>query len=259
MADEFENPQEELSRVVRVIRQYEGILRTASDPYLQDRARTKLAALRRRREHLERTFELDGDALEDSLSKRPEPAPEGPYLALARSLCGVDENVHDAEVAALDTYIGCFGREFLVLLSERQLKLDFKHSLDRDNFYHRFQSVVRKMGDYKGDLAHLTAEETRSDLQHDIQRRSFKMRRGVVVEASRFFADVATFALELIEDVETDGYKCLNGGQTVRFDRVEGRRHLEGIVVLDALKQIRAYSMEVVEFLNVPDFESQES
>ncbi len=258
MADEFGNPEQDLAKLERVIGQYELVLRTAVDSAQRGRVLDKLKSLRAYRERLLRTFELAEPAEAEEPESSADPYERYAYLALARSLCGPEDPEGDRETAALTTYFTCFGAEFLVLLSERQLKLDFKYSLDRDAFYRRYQELDRKLADLREEILKAERGEHRPELREEAHKRAFKMQRSVVVEAHRFFKAVAGFAGDLIEDIETEGFKCLNGKATVRFEAVEGRRHLAGVRVLDALKQMRGYAAEVVDFLNVPDFEAQE-
>jgi len=258
MADEFGNPEEELAKLERVIRQYEGILRTAVDPGQQERALEKLKSFRAHRDKLRRTFELAPQEKAQDGEGPADPLERFSYLALARSLCGPEDEQTDRETAALSTYLRCFGHEFLVLLSERQLKLDFKYSLDRDSFYRRYQELERKLDDLRQEILKAERGEHRPELMQEARRRAFKMHRSVAVEAHRFYKAVVAFAGDLIEDIETEGFKCLNGNAAVRFDAVEGQRHLNGVRVLDALKQMRGYAAEVIDFLNIPEFEAQE-
>jgi hypothetical protein len=257
MADELGNPEQDLAKVERAIKQYEGIFRTAVDPGQQERVSAKLRALRSYRDKLRRAFDV---AEPGETAAPPEVAAEDEetYLVLARSLCGLERQDIDRDTAVLVLYLRCFGQEMLVLLSERQLKLDFKYSLDRDAFYRRYQELDRKIEDLVQEVLRSERGEHRPDLRQEALKRAFTMRRSAAVEAHKFFKSIVKFATDLIEDIETEGFKCLNGTATVRFDAVDCKRHLGGLVVLDALKVVSGYAAEVVEFLNIPDFEAQE-
>jgi hypothetical protein len=257
MADELGNPDQDLARVERVIKQYEGILRTSVDPGQHERVFEKLKSLRSYRDKLRRAFEV-AEPKANADAAESDPPQDEPYLVLARSLCGNERQDIDRDTAILVLYLHCFGREMLVLLSERQLKLDFKYSLDRDAFYRRYQELDRRVEDLVQEVLRAERGEHRPDLRQEALKRTFTMRRTAAVEAHKYFKSVVRFATDLIEDIETEGFKCLNGTATVRFDAVEGKRHLDGVTVLDALKQVRGYAAEAVGFLNVPDFEAQE-
>src|SRR5208337_3334498 len=55
------------------------------------------------------------------------------------------------EMYHLAVYARHFENEFLPTLTEKQLKLDFKYSLDRDAFYNSFQAIQRKISSYRDE------------------------------------------------------------------------------------------------------------
>jgi hypothetical protein len=165
----------------------------------------------------------------------------------------------DLEVSRLELYTLFFEKEFLPFLTEIRLKLDFKFSMERDSFYHRFQDVKRKIADYREEGARLAEESLTKQMETEMRARAFKLIRVLTMEASRFFRAISRFATELAEDAGREGVKCLNGGVLVRFEKIEGKRHLEGQTVREGLVQLAELAEEVVEFLNVPDIESQEN
>jgi hypothetical protein len=69
---------------------------------------------------------------------------------------------------------------------------------------------------------------------------------------------VARFTGVLVTDIEAGGLICLNADDTLHFDRIEGKRSFEGRNVHEALKELKNFAREVVDFLNVPQIESRE-
>ena len=146
-----------------------------------------------------------------------------------------------------------------MIFSERKMRLDFQHSLERDSYYHRFQDVARKMKDYEDELGIVEEEaDQRVDETVEKRKRTLKMKRVLSLEANKFFNSVIDFTGELVDDIKVDGLKCLNGHETVLFDDIEGKRFLEGKTLREALQSIREFSIEVRDLLNVPDFYVQE-
>jgi hypothetical protein len=94
--------------------------------------------------------------------------------------------------------------------------------------------------------------------EEDMRKRSFKKKRNVIVEADKFLRSVARFSAGLVTDIEAGGLICLNAEDTLCFDRIEGKRFFEGQKVHKALVELKAFAREVIEFLNVPQIESQE-
>ena len=159
----------------------------------------------------------------------------------------------------LARYLQFFEYEFLPLLSEAKLKLDFKHSLERDGFYHRFGNLRRLFADLKDEDSRMDPYFVEKHAE-DLRQRSFKKKRNLAVETDRFFRSLVRFSGGLVDDVAEGGSVCLNHGDTLHFDRrIEGKRYLEGETVKGALGQLNNLGKEIVSFLNVPQIESQES
>lgn len=250
-------PEEELKRLNRLIRQFESVQKSTTDPLQRDRVSIQLKKLKTYREKVEsfhiinkeELIEIDEydefqnyPFLEELVEKEKDIRSEQKYI--------------DREVMHFSLYIYFFEKEFLALLSGTKLKLDFKHSLERDSFYHRFQNMRRQMHDFEDDTSRINQYEGKHE--EDMRMRSFKKKRNLVVEADRLFRALNSFAGELIEDIKNDGLKCLNSNDLIQFDKIEGIRYLAGFPVREALVRLNKFAKEVVSFLNVPQIEPQE-
>ena len=131
--------------------------------------------------------------------------------------------------------------------------------MERDGFYRRFQEVQRRLDDWRDAHRRLDEGGFNRDLENEIRTRSFKLKRILAVETSRFFRVMQRFTEELAEDATGDGVKCLNADAEIGFDRIEGDRLLAGRTVLDGLETLGGLSTEVVAYLHIPDVESQEN
>ncbi len=257
LPEEIGDPEEELRKINRVISQYALVLRTTSDLSQQDRAKQKLATLRAYRKKLLQVYELDDDDNTASASSKADSKQSRKYLGeIIRQ--GIDETISDPEMNKLNLYLDFFDREFLMIFSERKMRLDFQHSLERDSYYHRFQGTLRKMRDFRDELEQIKETEERAGEKGERKKRILRMKRVLTIEADRLFDSVVRFTGELVMDIENDGLKCLNGNDSVYLDDVEGKKYLEGRKLNEALQSIREFSQEVIEFLNVPDFYIEE-
>ena len=54
------------------------------------------------------------------------------------------------------------------------------------------------------------------------------------------------------------GLMCLNAEEEIHFQRLEGKRYLEGLKVEDGLQRLHDFCRELVSYLNVPQMGSQE-
>jgi len=258
-------PAEELRRLNRLIRQFETVFKTTRDAQQRERVTRELRQLKAYKERLESFHEIDPQDLEepgeDAVSE------ELPYLKLAVDASGEKDSpasrVHaedylDREVFQLALYLAYFESEFLALLSETRLKLDFRHSLERDSFYHRFENLRRLLSELREDSSRM--EETLGQKhEEEMRMRGFKKSRNLIMESDKFFRNLLRFAGGLAEDIGESGSICLNPKDLLRFDRPRGRRRLEGLSVQQALAGLAEFSAEVAKFLNVPQIEIQES
>ena len=255
--EDIENPEEELRKINRVIAQYALVLRTTSDLSQQDRAKQKLATLRAYQKKLLQVYDLEEGEITKSASSIVETKQSRKYLSeILRQ--GINETIADPEMNKLKLYLEFFDREFLMIFSERKMRLDFQHSLERDSYYHRFQDTLRKMRDFHDELQQIEETEKRAEGKGEKKKRILRMKRVLTIEANRLFGSVVRFADELVMDIENDGLKCLNGNDSVHFDDIEGKKYLDGRKLNEALQSISEFSQEVIEFLNVPDFYIEE-
>jgi hypothetical protein len=258
-------PVEELKRLNRLIRQFEAVFKTTRDPLQRERVTRELRQLRLYKERLESFHEFDPQELEEP--GREDELEQYPYLKLAVD-AGAEKgspaskvnaaDYPDREVYQLALYLALFESEFLSLLSETRLKLDFKHSLERDSFYHRFENLRRLLDDIREETSRLE-ENLGQKHEEEMRMRGIRMSRNASMEAVKFFRNLSRFAGSLSEDIAGARSVCLNPDDMLRFDKLSGRRLLEGLSVQKALATLFEFSQEVVQFLNVPQIESQEN
>ena len=81
------------------------------------------------------------------------------------------------KIARIILYARHFEAEYLPFLTEKQLKLDFKFSMDRDGFYRRFQGLDRKVKDFLEEHKRLEDGVFSKDMETEVRKRSFKLKR----------------------------------------------------------------------------------
>ena len=249
-------PEEELQRLNRLIRQYETVYKTTPDADQRDRAARQLREMKSYRSKILAVNEIDREKVEEPPDSRD--ALDG--FPLLKGLVAADRRgAEETEVSRIILYIRHFESEYLPFLTEKQLKLDFKFSLDRDTFYRKFQELDRRIKDYVEERSRLEEGAFSKDMETEMRKRGFKLQRVIAVEASRFFRSLMRFARELVEDANGDGVKCLNCAGEIAFDQIEGVKSLEGLNVTEALELLDSLATEVVSFLNVPEIEGQEN
>ncbi len=271
-------PAEEFARLNRLLRQYETVYRTTSDPQQRERVGKQIKALRIQREKMLAVHALDPDlasAEEAAEESREDDGEEQDLPILARLRAqnsaahppnavapfgpsNVPPTASQEEMLSLALYIRLFETEFLPFLTPQQLKLDFKFSLDRDSFYSPFQAIQRSLADYREESLRAAEGAFSKDRDREMRGRLTHLGRQIAMEAARFFRALQAFAAELALDAVTSGTKCLNGNARIAFDRVEGVRALQGKRVSEGLGELKRLAAEALVCLNVPDIEVQE-
>jgi hypothetical protein len=257
-------PEEELKTLNRTIRQFESVYKSTRDPSQRDRVTKELKKLKTYRDKLQSFHEFDANAIEEPASGDEW---EGlTYLKTILERAGkksknkkesYDDSFGDRELYYLFLYLNFFEEDFLTILSETKLKLDFKHSLERDSFYHRFENLRRLFENLHEDSSTVDLYSGQKQ-EEDMRKRSFKKKRNVIVEADKFMRSVVRFSAALVTDIEAGGLICLNAEDTLHFDRLEGKRFFEGKEVHEALRELNRFAREVIDFLNVPQIENRE-
>ena len=266
-------PEEELKRLNRLIRQYEIVYKTTPDADQRERVESKLKELRGYRDKILAVNVINRNEMEDEGTSEDELAdfPVLKGLLAANDLLppsrrvapfspvDVPATAAQKEMFHLSLFVSYFEREYLPFLTEKQLKLDFKFSLDRDAFYSRFQDLQRKIDNFREENSRIANGSVSRDKELEVRKRSNKLTRLTQADAAKFFRAVGRFSGELGEDASGDGVKCLNSDAEISFDQIEGQRMLQGRSVLDALGELEHFALEAVSYLNIPDMESQES
>ena len=266
-------PEEEVKRLNKLIRQYETVYRTTPDADQKARVERQLSELRDYKKKILAVNVIR----EQDLEEKP---PVGDPLAATPVLKELEQKNHAAGPAAavpayaaedatpsaiqlemyhLALYLTHFEKEFLPFLTEKQLKLDFKYSLERDSFYNSFEAIRRKMASYGDENRALRQGLVNREMELEVRKRMVKLTRHIQAEAARFFSTLVRFCQDLEDDAHGDMVKCQNCNGVIHFDPIEGDRLLQGRTVGGALRELRLFAAEAVTYLNVPDIDSQES
>jgi hypothetical protein len=264
-------PEEEVKRLNKLIRQYETVYRTTPDPDQRERVERQLNELKSYKEkilavNVVREQDLDEtppvvDLLAEApflktLAEKNLAAPPADAVAPYSPLDAAPTAIQ-AEMYHLALYLAFFEREYLPFLTEKQLKLDFKYSMDRDAFYNAFQALRRKMGAYGDENGRLQEGLVNREMELEVRKRTVKLTRLILAEAARFFGTIARFCEDLEDDAHGDMVKCLNCNGVIHFDSIEGTRALEGRTVGGAVGDLRKFVEEAIAYLNVPDIDQE--
>ncbi len=267
-------PEEEVRGLNKLIRQYETVYRTTPDPDQRVRVQRQLRDLQSFKEKILTIHVVNEADLEEKDEEEIDPLEAAPLLRGLLAKNSTDSRTEavppfsagdseptriQLEMFHLALYMRYYEKEYLPFLTEKQLKLDFGFSFDRDRFYNTFQAIQRKISAYRDENKRLLEGMVGRDMELEVRKRTAMLTRLIQAEAARFFRAIARFCGELIEDAHGDMVKCLNCNGVISFDSIEGTRALRGRTVGGALGDLQAFAAEAVAFLNIPEIEGQET
>jgi hypothetical protein len=254
MKETTNNPLDELKQINKAIKQYEVVLKTTKDSYQKQRVRKELAKLKDYREKFEHVYSIiDDENEEDVISEF-----EG-YEFLSRHLSiDLDSSVHDREVNGILAILHFFEQEFVTVLTEKKMKLDFKYALERDSFYHLFQELMKRIHDFEDEIKIINDGKYKDNALTDIKNRRLRKRRVLIIETDKLFRRCRHFTGEILKDIDKSGVACRNPEAEVHFEDLEGTRFLEGKTVHEALTVLDEFAGEVLSYFNLTEIVVQE-
>ncbi len=259
MGDFLSNPEEEYKAADKSIDELTKLLKLTEAPDRKQVLQKEINRLIKLKKQLSSVFEIDNDF---ELPELDQEAPENELKILERI---TDRYGDDPEMAGLRllspsvrslfAYMFYFEKEILCLFSEKKMKLDFTHSIERDSFYNKFNHVNRKMEDFIKESERINNTNLKDDYEFDTKLRKQKMQQILYIEIDKFFVNLNMFLEEILEDIDSSGYVCLNNADILHFDT---KTDLSGLVIRDAVVLVQEFISEVVKFLNIPEFMRKE-
>ncbi len=231
------------------IRNLQGKLKGSRDALSRKKLVDNISRLEQERLHSDNLF----------VEQEEVDANELPILSSIRSRYKkVSEQYRDQvrEIRDLLLYMTYFEDEFLGLFHERKLRLDVKFSVERDGFYNQFNQLHRRALTYCDESNRIQGGNYTKSYEEDILRRMVEMRHGVYIEADRFFRQVMRFSADLLDDIHGQQILCQNADEDLEYSTLDRERELRNLSVGDGIERLHELCTEIVDFLDVPDFQS---
>ncbi|MBN2324253.1 MAG: hypothetical protein JXQ30_11000 [Spirochaetes bacterium] len=244
--------RETLEKKALILKQLEGVYKTSTSLTQKKRVLKEIQEIKGVIKQLQRRYESDygrEDRESDGAEKGTSPSlmgriPVRPYK----------KDSKDREMDAVVSYMRYFEHNYLPLLSEYYMKLDYSHSGKRDTFYPRFMEIMHllKQYDYVDRSVHggIMGYGRASSSDKKVAR---KGRQRYLFALDAFFKDLRGFIRILIEDYNIKGTFLLNPDDSIRLDDFEENRALNDYTVVEALEEIYMFSEEFVGFLGMPE------
>ncbi len=237
---------------------FELILNSSRDPAQRKRVMEQLKQVTMDLKKLKSGLFTDKDLARyniswDSIRAKTQPEDEQfEFLILKNIPVKSPKNtVYDPELNELFSYLKYFEKEYLPVLSEHRIKLDYSHTSKIDEFYSLYNDLDRFLTKYirlVEDVQTTDNDRLREELQR-IQRKEY---RGLLVKTATFFKRLNAFLEEILKAHSEGKAVVLNPDDVIEFEEGTGGL-LEGFKIIDALRDLRQFTLEMLHYLNLPN------
>jgi hypothetical protein len=244
--------RETLEKKALILKQLEGVYKTSTSLVQKKRVLKEIQKIKGVIKQLQRRYESYKDDSDREGVDRE--------TAISPSILGripvrpYQKDSKDREMDAVVSYMRYFEHNYLPLLSEYYMKLDYSHSGKRDIFYPRFMEIMHllKQYDYEDRSVHggIMGYGRSSSSDKKVAR---KGRQRYLFALDGFFKDLRGFIRILIEDYNKDGTFLLNPDDSIRLDDFEENKALNDYTVVEALEEIYVFTEEFIGFLGMPE------
>jgi len=170
----------------------------------------------------------------------------------------VTPNTRNEEVNAIWSYLRFFGEEYLGLLSEQNLKLDYGHAYQRDQFYTLYNDtlkIVAEYGEISDQIAHAELTNNKEYRLRLVQLQN-KQYRDIILRVGKFLKALQMFVQSIFTS-EENGIKALLEPEAIV--QIEGTdSSLNGVPARRALEDLARYVDEFVDYIKIPDISKVE-
>ncbi len=242
----------ELQDKTKVLKQLEGVYKTSTDIYQRKRVLKEIEEVKKEIAKLQ--LRNVAQKLKNGTEEQNHEREESIFPVLSQvKISKYREGSKDSEMDAIVSYANFFEGNYLHILSEYYIKLDYSHTAKRDSFYPRFMEIkkILKQYDYEHEVS--TKREFDTISLHKNRSAIHKLRQRYLFSLDKFFKDIKTFLKVLVDDNRTEGNIVLNPLDSISLNEFEENRRLNGYVVIDALTEMYSFSEEFIKFLGMPE------
>jgi len=243
----------ELEQKARILKQLEGVYKTSPSIAQKKRVLKEIKEIKGAIKDLQQRYGSKGMELQN----------DGRYdQGVARTtILGriavrpFKKNSRDREMDTVVSYMNFFENNYLPVLSEYYVKLDYSHSGKRDIYYPRFMEIMHLLKQYDYEESAASGSERARDWVTPAKERSViqKVRQRYLFALDGFFKDMKKFIKMLIEDGGAEATILLNPDDRISLDDFEENLTLNNYTVIEALGEIYAFAEEFIRFLGMPE------
>ncbi|MBV6492162.1 MAG: hypothetical protein LDLANPLL_00153 [Turneriella sp.] len=248
----------ELLTLQKLVRQYEGIVRTTRNVEQANKAKIELKKIRDKIDAI-----APAGAADEFFAANPqqtitygrkrglEDLTEAYPTLTKMPMAKIGPNSDELEVNVLGSVLVAWENTFYPALGK--IKLDFALSAERDSHFTILESLKRQM-----KILVETIEDMHSAIREDSKAQLRDMRtrqqRQFLLDGGIFLKKVYEYWKAVYEDIQANGPKCFNKDDTISVDtRLEVANYFHGKSVRETARFTVMFLHEAIEALNLPD------
>jgi len=254
---------DELVKLKKLEKQYEGIIRTSINAGQQERAKVDLKKIK------DRITEIDPRGLYGSIAggevtKPPAASTGGSSVGGAYDISSfemlskfqmqsVSPHCTDKDINMMFTILEGWQKVFMTALFDKHVKLDYSLNSERDTHYIQIDNVKR----FQKALAetiedHYTA--TREDSKNQLFEMKRRYARQYLNEGASILRKLKAFWEDIDADAKNHGTKCTNIESKLIYDpRFEEESFLKGEAVSTVIHKAVIFLTDAIKALRLPE------
>ncbi len=256
----------ELDKILKYVKQMEGIIRTSPSREQVERVRKELKKYRDKLQEMLPgidAIKLSPDDIRGQLGLASAPAQEAPTRP---AVPGDDQgdildrfplqkaSVHctDPDVNLMSTVLLVLQKDYWPAVSEQHCKLDFSHGNERDAIRHLLENAVRSLK-VLAETIEEYATADKQDFREQLLKMKNKQTRIFLFETNEVMKHIREFLRKLVDDLDRGGGAVMNKDELIKTNvRFEESTYLDGRQIKDAIHEMEYYVDKVIERLNLP-------
>ncbi len=259
-------PTNDPQKIQTIIRNLEGVLKTTRDDTQKRRVYKEI-------QHWKKELEMSSNALIDleneeyeksapgnhSENSHIDPLEEFEILKLIK-IIQFNHKLNNRELDEIYTFVKYFEDEYLGMLGEYHIKLDYNIAHVREGFYTKVHDIHLAIKNYAESLLRID-NNTFDSSQKSRQKMDAQVEyRNLISKVGEFFKKLYQFIDNLIEDNQNGGNLVSNPHHKLKFDsKLDVSQVLQGCTVIEGLKDLHHFLSEIMNYLNLPDLKKDES
>lgn len=248
-----EEQKNELVKLKKLERQFEGIIRTTQNPGQLQRSKAELKKIRDRIDTLDPNGEYD-DIYEASIKAKSSASSGMEKYSILSKIPPEKASPHSTneDVNMMYTILHAWETIFMSALFDKHVKLDYSLTSERDTHYSYLANIKqyhRALVDTIEDQFNATREDSKMQL-NEMKRR---YARQYLHEGATYLRKLKEFWEDIDQDVANQGTKCTNWSDRVTVDkRFEEESFLTDKTVGEAIHMTALFLKESLEAMRLP-------